>query len=182
MPSEGGNALPTEFEELGIRLLGRPPRVPFEVMTYCLDGTPQVLKADPFLTEQGILKPFPTFLWLVCPRLKKLVSRLEASQMVSMYEKRLSEEEEFREKYLDSQRKIGTIRLEFAQRKNPELSEEVIRILRETSIAGSRDLLGVKCLHAHLAHFLAYGNNPIGEEVLRLIGPCCSNSNEPIKE
>jgi hypothetical protein len=53
-----------------------------------------------------------------------------------------------------------------------ELPEHIREILSTTTIAGSRDFKGVKCLHSHLAQELAFHNNPIGAEVLEQVKNC----------
>ncbi len=156
-----------------IKLLGRSPRTPFSVKTRCPDDSPQVLIADPVFIENGIWKPFPAFIWLVCPRLKLLVAELEQQGFIRKFSNRLEDDAEFREAFLRSQNQISAIRVEMAEKVYPGVLPEHIReILTETTIAGSKDFRGVKCLHSHLAHELAFGGNPIGAEVLNLVGNC----------
>ena len=159
--------------QTAIELLGRPPRSPFRVATRCADNTPQVLEADTVFKEGGIWKPFPAFLWLLCPRLCKLVARLEQEGMVTMFSTRLSNDEEFAAKFKQGQLLMAKYRVEQAKKIYPgELPEHILQILSQTSIAGSKDWHGVKCLHSHVAHQLAFGNNPIGEEVIKITGDC----------
>ncbi|MBF0410733.1 MAG: DUF501 domain-containing protein [Candidatus Riflebacteria bacterium] len=158
------------MNELGMKLLGRIPRLPFEIAAESSDGTAMVLKTDTIFVEDDIWKPFPTFLWLVCPRLKKLVSGLENAGYITKFEEKLKVDMEFQEKFAESQRKIGEIRWKLALEKNNNLSPEIERVLRHTTIAGSRSLFGVKCLHAHLAHYLIYRDNPIGAEIFEMVG------------
>lgn len=156
-----------------VALLGREPRTPFIVKSRCANGSPQTLVADPVFFEDNLWKPFPSFIWLVCPRLKAKVADLEQQGLVRFYSQKLRCEESFREEFLNSQREIADYRLQFAQKIfEKELPEHIAEILKNTTVAGSRDIYGVKCLHAHLAHYLAFGNNPIGEEVYKQIGPC----------
>jgi hypothetical protein len=49
-----------------------------------------------------------------------------------------------------------------------------LAILTCSSIAGSRDPRGIKCLHAHAAQALAFGYNPVGSWVLAETGSCSS--------
>lgn len=164
--------------EIAVQLLGRTPRSPFTVKTRCPDGNPQVLIADPVFLEDGIWKPFPAFIWLVCPRLKTLVAELEQQGYVRKYSLQLETDAEFRERFLHSQMEISVIRVEMAEKIYPgELPEHIREILAETTVAGSRDFRGVKCLHSHLAHELAYGGNPIGAEVIKLVGHCSNADN-----
>ena len=163
---------------LAVRLLGREPRTPFRIQSRCADGSPQVLLADPVFIEDDIWKPFPAFLWLVCPRLKHLVADLEQQGFVRKYSERLENDADFRERFLDSQTQIASIRLEMAEKIYPgTLPEHIHEILAETTVAGSRDFRGVKCLHSHLAQELAFSNNPIGAEVIGIIGHCSKADN-----
>lgn len=160
-------------EELVRRLLGRPPRLPYVVATRCPGGTPQVLQADPVFREDKRWKPFPTIYWLVCPRLKKAVARLEQEGGSKMFTQRLRDEPPFREEYLVGQRELIAFRLSEARRLiGGPLPPDLETVLKEANIAGSRDLFSVKCLHAHVAHALAGGRNPIGRAILERIGLC----------
>lgn len=159
------------------RLLGRPPKLPYRVATRCGDGTPQVLCADPVLFEDNRWKPFPTFLWLVCPRLRIEVARLEAVGVIMEMQERLHTDAEFKNSYLQGQRLLAEWRWAEARAVTHEtLPPDVERVMRETSIAGSRSLEGIKCLHAHLAQHLAFGNNPIGELIAVKVGACTADS------
>ena len=155
------------------RLLGRKPKVPFIVATHCPDGTIQVLQTDPANWEDNRWKPFPSFFWLVCPRLKKLISQLEQSGFIREIANRLKNDQSFRELFLKGQKEVLMFRRELAKKIVPqEFWNQVEKVLEETNIAGSRNMLGVKCLHAHSAQTLAFGRNPIGEMVLEKIGRC----------
>ena len=68
--------------QAAVALLGREPRTPFTVKTKCTCGNPQTLIADPVFLEDNIWKPFPSFIWLVCPRMKALTGDLEQQGMV----------------------------------------------------------------------------------------------------
>ena len=167
------NRILDESYNKAIALLGRKPRTPFAIKTTCKNGSPQTLVADPVFLEDELWKPFPSFIWLVCPRMKALVGNLEQQGMVRFYSNKLKEDKEFREQFLQGQKEIADYRLKLAEGiYNKPLPEHIIDILKNTTIAGSRDFYGVKCLHAHLAHYLAFGGNPIGEEVFKRIGSC----------
>ncbi len=156
-----------------IELLGREPRTPFSIKTRCCDGSPQVLLADPVFVEDGRWKPFPTFLWLVCPELKLKVAHLEEKGLIRQFSEKLASDENLRESFTKGCSEIIQIRVRMAEEiMAEEVPESILTILSETTIAGSFDIKGVKCLHAHLAQELAFGNNPIGHEILAMIGIC----------
>lgn len=155
------------------KLLGRPAKLPYVVATRCGDGTPQVLQADPVYQESGRWKPFPTFLWLVCPRLRYEVAKLEAAQEIQMFSRRLADDASFRERFVEGQKKLQQQRLGMAEQvAGHQLPEDVRSVLEGTNIVGSRNMLGVKCLHAHVAQTLSFGSNPIGDDVLARVGRC----------
>lgn len=59
--------------------LGRPPRQVLGVVTRCRYGLPEVILTNPIIERRF---PFPTFLWLSCPLLKKRIDRLEGAGWV----------------------------------------------------------------------------------------------------
>lgn len=59
--------------------LGRPPRQVLGVVTRCRYGLPEVILTNPITEGKS---PFPTFLWLSCPLLKKKIDRLEGAGWV----------------------------------------------------------------------------------------------------
>lgn len=62
------------------------------------------------------------------------------------------------------------------------------RALRDVGVAGIRNFAAVKCLHTHYAHFLATGENLIGEWVHELLtaeadtGKTCSSTSSDVGE
>ena len=101
--------------QLAVALLGRNPRTPFIIKTKCPCGNPQTLIADPIFIEDNIWKPFPSFIWLVCPRMKALTADLEQQGLVKYYSNKLREDEAFLEEFLKGQREIADYRLKVAQ-------------------------------------------------------------------
>lgn len=167
------NSTTVTDEELVLKLLGRTPKSPFSILTRCGDRTPQVIMADPIYFEDGMWKPFPAFLWLLCPRLKKNVSKLEEQGKIRMYSEKLQNDSKFKDDFLEGQRAMSELRLKKAKEiYGKNIPEKIFKTLQETTIAGSNYWAGVKCLHSHLAQELAFGNNPIGAEILELTGKC----------
>jgi len=131
---------------------------------------PTVIENHPVL-EDG--SPFPTLYWLTCPMLNKRVSRLESDGAMTALAKRLGRD--------------PSLRARFAS------ALERYRARREThaSIEESGGPPGggperVKCLHAHVAHELAGGANPVGSLALAVttwpdcIAPCVQAEREPV--
>lgn len=133
-------------QDIIAKQLGRKPQGKFQVFKRCSRGLPEVILTLPEKT-----KPFPTLFWLTCPLLVKKVSQLEDEGWVKGFQQQLSDDEKFRERYLEALRK----------RKKLSLSENV---------TGTKNSFYLKCLHAHLADYLALGFNPVGLRVLEKIG------------
>ncbi|GFP24897.1 uncharacterized protein HKBW3S43_00003 [Candidatus Hakubella thermalkaliphila] len=75
--------VPGELSLLDLRViqcqLGRPPHQVLGAVTRCRYGLPEVILTNPIIEGKS---PFPTFLWLSCPLLKKKIDRLEGAGWV----------------------------------------------------------------------------------------------------
>ena len=148
----------TDHDEYVVRAqLRRPTRGPWAVARRCHLGVPMVIENAPRL-EDG--SPFPTLFWLTCPILVKRVSKLESDGRMASMTERLRD---------------GGLRA--------RLEEAIERYItrrnayEELSDAGAPPGGGpdrVKCLHAHVAHELADGPNPVGAATMAEAGwPDC---------
>jgi exopolyphosphatase/guanosine-5'-triphosphate,3'-diphosphate pyrophosphatase len=138
-------------------LLGRQPRGRFEVVVRNLAGQPAVIRNDPLL-EDGT--PMPTRWWLVDPNLRAAVSGLEADGGVAKAEAAVDPAE------------LAAAHARYAAERDTALPDDHQGPRPTGGVGGTRR--GVKCLHAHLAWFLAGGDDPIGRWVaarLNLDGP-----------
>lgn len=132
--------------ELVTRLLGRQPRGRWEVVVRDRTGAPVVIENAPFLDDGT---PMPTTYWLVGESERQLVSRLEASGGVR-----------------EAETAVDPVLLErahsgYAARRDRLVGELAPAAPRPSGgVGGTRQ--GVKCLHAHLAYFLAGGDDPVG--------------------
>lgn len=152
-------------EDLGFlrAALGRAPRGLAGIATRCAVGLPVVIVNQPFLSDGS---PFPTTFWLACPKAVKAISALEASGLVGEIEKEIASDANLRAALLRAHAEYAEYRKNLARLAHPSL---------DTGIGGVRHLLSVKCLHAHYAHYLAGGQNPIGKRVSDLlVAPNCS--------
>jgi uncharacterized protein len=114
---------------------------------------PSVIETHPVL-EDG--EPFPTMWWLTCRRLAAAVGRLEGEGFMAEINGRLAADASFREVLEASTRAYINRRDQSAP-------------LGESSHPGSYQTK-VKCLHAHVAHQLVTGDNPVGAAALEKIG------------
>ncbi len=138
--------------------LGRPLRGRWGVAARCHLGIPTVIENHPRL-EDG--SPFPTLYWLTCPVLLKRASMLESAGWMQEITGELE--------------RSGTLRARFAAsiERYRARRDEHERIEDSGSTPGGGPDR-VKCLHAHLAHQLAGGENPVGARTLAATGwPDC---------
>ncbi len=140
--------LPPDELDVVTELLGRPPAGRFAVLVRRPDGTPAVIENAPVLDDGT---PMPTRWWLCDPALRLAVSRLEAQGGV-----RLAEAQVDPAALEDAHRRYGGAR-------DSALPASHAGLRPQGGVGGSR--AGVKCLHAHLAWWLAGGDDPVGDWV-----------------
>ena len=134
-------------------LLGRDPAAEFEVVVRTGDGTPVVIRNAPF-TEDGT--PMPTRYWLVGPDWHRAVSRLEAEGGVREAEATVDRDE------------LARAHGVYAAERDAEIPADHRGPRPSGGVAGTR--VGVKCLHAHVAWYLAGGPDPVGAWVVSRLG------------
>jgi exopolyphosphatase/guanosine-5'-triphosphate,3'-diphosphate pyrophosphatase len=135
--------------------LGREPLTPFAVVARCGSGHPLVIRNHP-VDREG--HPFPTLYWLTCPQAVRAVSRLESEGWIKHLDEQSERDPELGEA------------LEGAHRAHAdERGRWVQGAERWGGVGGSRS--GVKCLHAHYAHHLAGGPDPVGAWVADRVEP-----------
>lgn len=129
-------------------LLGRRPQGHFEIVLRHEDGTPRVLRNAPVL-DSG--RPMPTLYWLVSPHDRLVVSRLESAGGVSEAEAAVDPDE------------LAAAHEAYRAERDRLIPEGYDGHRPSAGVGGTR--LGVKCLHAHYAYFLAGGDDPVGRWV-----------------
>ena len=112
-------------------------------------------------------RPFPTLYWLTCVRACRAIGGLESTGRMIEVNERLAADPGF------------AARLAEAERDYVARRDHLHHLEDAGGVGGSRSDR-VKCLHAHYAHHLARGGNPVGEWVAERIGdvlrppPCVS--------
>ena len=129
--------------------LGREPRGAFDVVVRADDGDPIVVRNAPFLDDGT---PMPTRYYLVGPDLVVRVSRLEAAGGVRRAEAEIPADQ------------IAAAHERYAAERDTAIEPEHAGPRPSGGVGGTRT--GVKCLHAHLAHTLAGGDDPVGRWTL----------------
>ena len=109
------------------------------------DGTPVVIKNAPLLDDG---RPMPTLYWLVDPDVREAVSRLEATGGVKKAEAEVDPME------------LVAAHARYAAQRDAGLRKDHVGPRPAGGVGGTRR--GVKCLHAHIAWFLAGGDDPVG--------------------
>jgi hypothetical protein len=132
-------------------MIGRPLNGRCAVVVRRLDNRPVVIENEPHMRDGT---PMPTLYWLIDPALNEDVSRLEGSGGVHRFEELIdpvaleATHEDYRRR-----REAATVRTNGAQPSG--------------GVGGTRT--GLKCLHAHLANYLAGNEDPVGRLVAETI-------------
>jgi uncharacterized protein len=128
-------------------MLGRSPAGQFSVVVRRTDGSPVVIRNAPALDDGT---PMPTLLWLVDPALTKQVSTIESHGGVRRLEQAVDPAA------------LAAAHADYAARRDALLANDQ-GPTPSGGVGGTR--VGVKCLHAHLANFLAGADDPVGSAV-----------------
>jgi len=129
-------------------LIGRIPQGDFRVVVRNNTGDPVVLLNAPLLHDGT---PMPTLYWLVGSVEVSAVSTLEAEAVIDVVEALVG---------LDA---IDAIHERYKAQRDALMPPGHTGPQPSGGVGGTRR--GVKCLHAHLAHWLAGGDDAIGQWV-----------------
>jgi hypothetical protein len=133
-------------------LLGRLPACRFDVVMRDDAGQPLVIRNEPFFTDGT---PMPTRYWLVDPQLCTRVSRLESAGGVRRAEADVDAAA------------VRDAHDRYAAERDADIHDDHDGPRPSGGVGGTR--VGVKCLHAHYAWYLAGGDDPIGRWVQRAL-------------
>jgi hypothetical protein len=136
-----------DYEAL-TELLGRPPRGSFEVVVRTAEGSPAVIRNEPLLDDGT---PMPTRYWLVDPVISRRIDHLESSGGVRAAEAAVDPDE------------LRAAHERYATERDAAIPPEHTGPTPSGGVGGTR--VGVKCLHAHYAYYLAGGDDPVGRWV-----------------
>mmetsp|Transcript_19023 Transcript_19023/g.27031 ORF Transcript_19023/g.27031 Transcript_19023/m.27031 type:complete len:334 (-) Transcript_19023:21-1022(-) len=127
--------------------------------------------------DGGVMEPFPTMYWITCPKLRVRISQLEEDGMLQTMEQRLAADPE-------ALQRMEEAHVEYSRDRWLLLTEsdriEVTtrgwdKSLNRSGIAGIlRHPQSIKCLHCHVAHYLAdplRSKNIVGQWVMEAILP-----------
>lgn len=141
--------------------LGRTPRGVYRVAHRCPCGNPTVVATKPRLDDGT---PFPTTYYLTCAKLNSQIGTLEASGIMAQMSQRLTEDAELAAAYEHAHQAYLADR--------GAIEAQVGEVPEIAGVSAGGMPTRVKCLHALAGHALAAGSgvNPIGDEVLELLG------------
>ncbi len=134
-------------------LLGRRPQGAFEVVARSPDGNPVVIRNAPLLDDGT---PMPTRYWLIGAEASTAVARLEAAGGVRRAEAAVDAAA------------LADAHARYAAERDAQLPRDHTGPRPSGGVGGTR--IGVKCLHAHYAWFLAGGDDPVGRWVAQQLG------------
>ncbi|MGV8082100.1 MAG: DUF501 domain-containing protein [Coriobacteriia bacterium] len=139
---------------------GRAPRQPWRTAARCRWGYPTVIVSPSRLSDGSL---FPACAWLTCPHLLRAVAARESAGGAAYWAERARNEPAVAE----GLRAADAALRELRRRESGGRDES------KGGIAGQRDPLGVKCLHAHVALALLGIDDPIGIAELSALEPDC---------
>lgn len=126
-------------------LLGREPMGAYEIVVRRCDGDPVVLRNHPLLPDGT---PMPTRYWLCDPDIRSAIGTIESEGGVDEVEAELGLE------------LIARAHVAYADERDRAMPIDHEGPAPSGGVGGTR--VGVKCLHAHYAHWLAGGDDPVG--------------------
>ncbi len=129
-------------------LLGRRPQGHYEIVVRRQDGWPVVLRNAPLLCSG---RPMPTRYWLIDRQLNRDIGRLESTGGVDRVEAEIGVEA------------LAEVHAAYAAERDAALPAGHDGPVPSGGVGVTR--IGVKCLHAHYASFLAGIDDPVGRWV-----------------
>lgn len=142
--------------------LGREPRGSWWVEARCEHDFPQVITTPPLVDGA----PFPTVYWLTCPWLAEEAGAAESRGAAAVWARRLAHDAELAARMLRADDEYRSRRAALGPADDP---------CETVGIAGQRDPLATKCVHAHVAAALAGIDDPVGHDLLATLGPACTD-------
>lgn len=140
--------------------MGRPLAGTSRVAVRCHLGLPLVIEAAP---EGDAGAPFPTLWYLTCPLARRRLSRLEHAGWVRALTARLERDPAFAAAFAAANEAYTRARAA----RVPAGSPVATRL--HPGVGGTAG--AVKCLHAHWAHGVAGGPNPVADAIRDRVEP-----------
>ena len=113
----------------------------------------------------SMIVPWPNLYWLVSPSLVRRVGRLEHRGYITKYYNQLQTSQDLLEEFAGQHEQYARDRWACLSCEDQAYCKDnsfIMSVVQGTGIAGLRYKSQVKCLHTHLAHYLATGENVVG--------------------
>lgn len=141
--------------------LGRQLAIRYQVAAECEYGWPNVLRNLPVGTSG---EPNPNLYYLCCPWLRRELARLEDAGFIGELQRMIAADSEL----------SSDLRQAQSQHAQEYRTEVMACGLAEADgeflIAGAREPLLLKCLHAHMAFYLVHPDYRLGMKIAGAIG------------
>ena len=155
--------------------LGRRPHGALAVPYRCPAGHPGVLLTYPPRRRAEFMAPFPSHLWLTCPRLSAQLSELERIGAIERLHRILMGSRELQGRFAEDHRRCITHRwsLLTEQDRHAVRRANMAHVFHRRGIGGVRRWMSIKCLHLHFAQHLTLGDT-VGRLLAEIyaIEPC----------
>jgi len=152
---------PSAESQIVAAQMGRVPRDPWRVGSHCQFGYPATIVSPSVLADAT---PFPNLAWLTCPWLVLAIGELESAGEIARWAQLAREDADVAASLQTTDSHVRELRA---------MESGGSDACSSVGIAGQRDPLGVKCLHAHVALALIGVHDPIGEAILSEVGTVC---------
>lgn len=153
-----------DFELLVERLLGRKPAIGYRISLFCVFGWPAVLHND-HCSSSG--EPNPNIYYLVCPYLRRALSRLEDNGLITTLEARVSADRDIADDVRQAQE---SHRREWTDSAARMQDQKVRNRIAPPNIAATAADELLKCLHAHYAWYLSHPEYKLGRMIAAELG------------
>ena len=135
-------------------------------------------------SEKHLIEPFPTMYWVTSPKLRILISKLELESFGIKLKEKLESDAESMGLMKRAHEAYGKARKELLSDSDSALIRErkwESAFAETRGVAGVRNHGAIKCLHAHVAHFLSgesgSNENIVGRWVMEEVeNRLCENS------
>lgn len=130
--------------------------------------TKDIAENSDSFSDKHLIEPFPTIYWVTNPKLRIMISKLELESLGTKLEKQLESDAESLASMKRAHLAYGKARKELIDDSDSALIRErqwESAFAETRGVAGIRNHAAIKCLHAHVAHFLS-GENGSNDNVV----------------
>ena len=140
--------------------LGKRPHSFLSVASRCPAGHPSVVMGYPLRYQANRPVPFPSHLWLTCPRLSDQLSHLERQGCIGQLQRLLLNSPDLQRRFMHDHRRCIDHRWRLLRRHDRHAIRcyGLMHVYQDRGIGGVANWMSIKCLHLHYAHHLVLGD------------------------